>query len=289
MRVGDAITLKWENIKGGRIIYKMSKNSKPFEVPLNVNSYLILSRIIQKAHLFDYCKSRLKIDIIRKGSGFAADKQLTVTLKEIDKLIDRAEYIPDELTMFKTYRGNPNPDFEDLELRRETMGEIIDYKGYKVHYKHDYKKQIIDARENLVKKTNTHFIRLMNTEIDLIKKRDDGAVLFPLFPSRNKNKLIQDEEKKILAEYLQLGSKTTTFNKRLLRIQGICKINPAISMSSHSQRHTVANLLLKMDVSMYTIKETLNHSSVNTTQIYFHKGTGFDKSDSSNALIDKLF
>jgi site-specific recombinase XerD len=60
-------------------------------------------------------------------------------------------------------------------------------------------------------------------------------------------------------------------------------------MSSHSQRHTVANLLLKMDVSMYTIKETLNHSSVNTTQIYFHKGTGFDKSDSSNALIDKLF
>ena len=52
--------------------------------------------------------------------------------------------------------------------------------------------------------------------------------------------------------------------------QWCLKANITKPITFHSARHTFAYLLLKYDVSIYTISKLLGHSSVKTTELYLH-------------------
>ena len=52
IRFGDICRLRWENVKNGRLFYRMHKNDKPFSTELNDNQKEILSRYSGEDHEF---------------------------------------------------------------------------------------------------------------------------------------------------------------------------------------------------------------------------------------------
>ena len=67
-------------------------------------------------------------------------------------------------------------------------------------------------------------------------------------------------------KFNEISSKTASYNKLLKDIAGLAEIDKPIS--SHTARHTFADLARQGNANLYNLSKTLGHSSLDITERY---------------------
>lgn len=114
------------------------------------------------------------------------------------------------------------------------------------------------------KKTNRdlHF-KVLESAKEIIKKYNPDGLKMPddyLFP------ILNAEHSTELKKYNRIKKVRTKVNKDLKEIGQ--KVGISIKLTTYVARHTFATVLYNNNTPLGIIKESLGHSSVNTTEIY---------------------
>jgi integrase len=135
----------------------------------------------------------------------------------------------------------------------------LEYEMYKTKMRHSVK--LVDKARKIL-----HFYKKENSE----------DYIFPFFNSE-----IDYSDDQFL--FNQLSSKTTILNKYLKEIAQKAGINKKIS--THTARHTFADLARQKDINLYNISKTLGHSKLNVTENYL---ASFDEKAVDDTM-DEIF
>lgn len=154
----------------------------------------------------------------------------------------------------ETYRING-------ETMRLTLNQAIIY-SMRMEGKHlEYLNSMIDFN------IEEHFRRQM-TEIDRYAQKYPDKFIVPVL-DENLFENVKFNINTVLTkkQVNQISSKTTSYNKSLKRLKPFT-LDPNINISSHSSRHSYANLLLESGVDIYAISKSLGHTNLTVTENY---------------------
>lgn len=286
MRVSDVLLLRWNNFIDGRLEYKMFKTNNQISIPVNINMALILSKILGLNERY-YSLLEKYSTPFRNEFTISLIPFESITIPQLDKIIRINDC--SEKGKHESFNDKRNT-LKFISRPKKMMGEIINYKGYKVNIQNEDLKRVIDTRENLLSEINMLFLKYVLSKMKRIKKDVMSEFVFPLLPNslysnvREKN----DFTTLSLEQYNSIKHHTIVYNRNLKKVQKLCDIETNIS--SHVSRHTFTNLLLRMDnVNLYDISQSLGHSSIKITENYLTSGFNIEKIDYLNKSISNKF
>lgn len=124
-----------------------------------------------------------------------------------------------------------------------------------------------------------HSVKLVDQAKAILGSYNKGKPEDYIFPFFSSDIDYSDE----LFLFNQLASKTTLLNKSLKTIATKAKINKKIS--THTARHTFADLARQKDINLYNISKALGHSKLNVTENYL---ASFDEKAVDDTM-DEIF
>jgi len=135
---------------------------------------------------------------------------------------------------------------------------------------------VVDGRlvYTMYKTNKTHSLKLKQKPLEILDKyKDSGkSFVFPFFSDRY-------DYTDPMFLHNQIGSKTTLINKYLKELGKLAGINKKIT--THTARHTFADIARQKTDNIYNLSKTLGHSSIKVTEAYL---ASFDE----NAVDDTL-
>lgn len=264
MRCSDLMFLRFKNIKDGRLVYKMMKTKTDITINLNHKMLLVIAELIGE---LDYYNNLIDNQTIEINDSLESYKDLE------EMVYNRCFTYEDEKT--------------------------IKYDKYIIEKDDNEAISVIDSFKQLHYRIETNFY---NYIIDVINKQNPNNFLFLELLSIKSSKFFEKYESGDDLDYLQFQKYKGVRNLYNIRLRNISKeynesLSPLIPnrfdymihLSSHVSRNTFANILLKEDVSVYTISKSLAHSDIKTTQNYLNSGFSKDAiQDGSNHIKDIL-
>lgn len=239
IRVSDLMTLRWENLITGDIIFYQFKTKKPHKIPLN---FIILSR------LTNYFSNGAKI-LDQKFSIKVRNEKYSFNYKEVEEHYQKLQ--KENILNFIKLSESTEPG------AKKKLNELEDFLNQWL--------KVIDKIKHSLKTA-------LMIEIVSYAKSNPNKFIFPILD----NKIFEDvkfnSEKNTLSKYQynQMSSKTAYYNKQLKKLQEKCGLD--IVFTSHLARHSYTGLMIETtNKDIYTISRTLGHSSLSMTEHYVNE------------------
>ncbi len=230
IRISDLLLLKWDNVNNGKISYVMRKTGK-------VKTIILSNSLIERLRFF--IPERYRIGFLRQKDNIL-DCELLFSLPEnirpllLNELKNKKSEAFDKANV-KMKKLRSQTFYKEDNVRIETLRNIINGVANNSEYKNDYIFPLISEEEKA----------RMNE-----KDFDDYSL----------HKLIQ--------------SKTAQYNKSLKLLNDwFCDVDGQkikTSLTSHLPRHTFTSISVSLGLDVFTISQSLGHTSIKTTQNYIH-------------------
>lgn len=264
MRCSDLMFLRFKNIKDGRLVYKMMKTKTDLTINLNHKMLLIIAELINELEFYNHLIKTKTIEVNGSLENF----------NDLEEMVFNRCY---------TYEDETTMKYDKYIIEKDNKEAI----------------NIIDIFKQLQYSIEYEFY---NYIIDKINKQDPNRFIFLNTLSLKSSKFFEKYESGDDLDYIQFQKYKAVRNLYNIRLRNISKeynenlsehlpnrFDYMIHLSSHVSRNTFANILLKEDVSVYTISKSLAHSDIKTTQNYLNSGFSKDAiQDGSNYIKDIL-
>jgi integrase len=293
LRVRDLLTIRWGNIRDGRLNLNQTKTRKRHSILLNDNMLSILSKYISTNEEENERKHRFMPTL---GS------QVELTLRELkvshQQLTLRMEEIQDirtsQITQTSTYCKFFSPQLLsvghiDMTNHRRTLKrgkkvglltEDLDY--YLSVLSEDLKKIEKILEKNEKKRRVGILLKIMEHS-----RYHHQKFIFPILEDSMFSTVKFDEDMNMsISQYRLIDSKITLYNRRLKKLQQVCEIDQ--KLTSHLARHTYTNLMLSVNSDVYEISKSLGHQRLSTTEHYLNEFL-ISKVDEPNIVLNKMF
>lgn len=313
MRVSDLLTLRFKNLKNGKLSYRMMKTKHPIEFGLSEMLLDILSEyhsnLIQNSPPPPFILSTKTLHERRDSHNIEMEVQDMVTPKKLKPYRPKLSHL----------KGKPlflfleDSDFHSIGLfpsivdsytatmnRKELMKTIsevqnyLDMKGKRRmgvrSFMDDgwYKKKkgilerflvVLHDRLDLVTRENYESIKEELTKLGTQKETENQFVFGRLDEVEFKEVIHQDILTNIPEPlYKRINRSSIVYNRNLKELQrhlGLTK-----TLKSHLPRVSFTNLMMKGNVNHRDISNTLGHSSISITDEYLKTGFTNDGVDS---------
>lgn len=273
MRVSDVFLLRWKNIQGTRLKYKMFKTGTEMDIPLNINMAIILSGYLGIKDRYEQLLNHLRIGFVNpyRRTSPIQNFEAPFTLPQLDELIDKNIVKGTGRKVVKTARVS-------IAFKE---AEVEDYKGFKIFQGDAKIKSVIDKREELLDEIDRVFIAGLVGRIDKMSKKERNQFIFPIL---NAKTFTSNDGIYTIEQYKKIKHCSIVYNRNLKKVQKTCEIQT--NLTSHVARHSYTNLLLGMEgVNLYDISQSLGHSNIKTTESYLRSGFNIEKVDYLNKKI----
>jgi hypothetical protein len=250
---------------------------------------IILSKLLGVFERYEQLINTITIEFRNEVSLHPIPFQ-KIKLRELDYIISQLDKSGKPKPIPRSERNNVRNLHLVIRKNEENMGEIINYKGYKVGIKDETIKRIIDTRENLMNQINNLFISSIFGKIRSLTTNEQRQFVFPVLSNELFNDIgdTNDFSKVNLIQYKSIKHQTIIYNRHLKTVQKLCNIDTPLS--SHVSRHTFTNLLLRMDnVNLYDISQSLGHSGIKITENYLTSGFNVEKIDYLNNKVSTKY
>lgn len=256
IRVSDLMTLRWENLITGEIVFHQFKTKKPHKIPLN---FIILLR------LTDYFLNGEKI-LNNKFDFTINNIEYNLNYREIEKHYQKLQ--KENIFQFLFLSESTKP--ED----KQKLTELEDYLN----------KWLKVISEIKFKLRTALIIEIVN-----FAKVNSNKFIFPILDNKIFENVKFNSEKNTLSKYQynQMSSKTAYYNKQLKKLQEKCGLN--IVFTSHLARHSYTGLMIETtNKDIYTISKNLGHSSLSMTEHYVDEFL-YQRIEESNENMNDTF
>lgn len=298
MRVSDLFLLKWKNIVDGRVNYTMFKNRREINLPLNLSTYLLLTKtnnipnripqfnkeypyILEDKYGFEnYVEQRMNMG----NYGIPYNTPIVENQLFISKEESRYTITFNQLNLFIEFLLFSGIPYEDKKIINSKYN--FNYKGFMIDEFDRKIKELIDLlfdmKNDIERITIGSFGGWIRNNIE-----DTNSFVFN-FLNNEAFKSMNDYNDISIEQYKEIKHKTIVYNRSLKKLQKVCDIDTSIT--SHISRHSFTNLLLQMDgINLYDISKSLGHSNLSITENYIKSGFNLQKIDDINRMTSNLF
>jgi len=272
----------------------MFKTGTHISLHINLNMCLILSKQLGIHHIYKGLFDKLTIEFTssyQKPSPFGKNIILSYSIKMFDEMINKRVVKNNGINtvnISSTTNNHGRTGGVSVSVsKREKLVNVIDYKGYTIWEDDNEIKIVIDKREELISYINSVFMKSFFEKLSQIERRED--FIFPMLSKELfDNTEILVNKNLSLEQYKNLKHSTIVYNRKLKKLQQLCKIET--NLTSHVPRHSFTNILLKMKgVNLYDISQSLGHTSLKTTENYIRNGFNVEKIDYLSKEISLKF
>ena len=280
MRVSDLFLLRWNNIQNNRINYVMFKTKTVMNIPININTGIILSKRLSGQLNYEDIVKQEKIMFVMEDEG---NEIFEIGLKKLNKLILDIQITPVSYNKLVNKRI-----FENNKKLKRNVGELVDYKGYEIDQDNSKVKKLIDLRETLLTNIENRFLSELFERVNEEKIKNKNSFIFPFLPNVKYHDINDENDFSKISEeqYMMINKKTIVYDRNLKQLQKCLGIETVLT--SHVSRHSFTNLLLRLkNVNLYDIQQSLGHSSIKITENYLTSHFNLEKLDYLNEQLTR--
>ena len=251
LRVSDLLTLRFENIREGLILFDQFKTKDENTIHFTPTTLWILK---------DYIKH-----------------------PDIEKIINRRYIYP-----FKGVKYTKN--YEDIKTHYSEVSKLFLSSNFGKMVENKpldptcpYTLQDVENLKSMMDKTLTKITDQILIFISDYSKTHKKDFIFPIIKNKElfKDVVFNEDTKLTKKQYNHLQTQTTLYNRSLKKLQKEVNIQSEkrgektsvyspieIPLTSHLPRHTYTNLMLEIGGDVYEISKSIGHQNIQTTNKY---------------------
>ena len=251
LRVSDLLTLRFENIREGLILFDQFKTKDENTIHFTPTTLWILK---------DYIKH-----------------------PDIEKIINRRYIYP-----FKGVKYTKN--YEDIKTHYSEVSKLFLSSNFGKMVENKpldptcpYTLQDVENMKSMMDKTLTKITDQILIFISDYSKTHKKDFIFPIIKNKElfKDVVFNEDTKLTKKQYNHLQTQTTLYNRSLKKLQKEVNIQSEkrgektsvyspieIPLTSHLPRHTYTNLMLEIGGDVYEISKSIGHQNIQTTNKY---------------------
>lgn len=304
MRVSDLLTLRFKNLKNGRLSYKMMKTNHPIEFGLSDMLLDILSEfhpnLIQEDSPSPIDQSIQTLKERRDLHNFNLDVKNLVTPQELKFYQPKSSHSKGKpLFLFleeEDFISFGFPSIVDSYIRTmnrkglvKTISEVRNYLEMKGRRSMGVRSSIDDGWYERKKIILERFLELLQNSLHQLKietyesikqkltqmgtqKETENLFVFERLEKDEFESVIHQDNLSNIPEklYKKINRSSIVYNRNLKELQGHLGLTK--TLKSHLPRTSFTNLMMKGNVNHRDISNTLGHSSISITDEYLKTG-----------------